>query len=80
MLAINAKRGVESTVERVFNSTGNAFSRLQVLWTGSTAGIMFKRSSIGVDAKIVFPAIDEGAEMKRSTFNNLIGYAIDQWA
>jgi hypothetical protein len=78
MLAINAKRGVESTVERVFNSTGNAFSKLQVLWTGSTAGIMFKRSSTGVDAKIIFPAIDEGAEMKRSTFNNLIGYAIHE--
>jgi hypothetical protein len=78
MLAINAKRGVESTVERVFNSTGNAFSKLQVLWTGSTAGIMFKRSSTGVDAKIVFPALDEGAEMKRSTFNNLIGYAIHE--
>jgi hypothetical protein len=78
MLAINAKRGVESTVERVFNSTGNAFSKLQVLWTGKTAGILFKRSSIGVDAKIVFPAIDEGAEMKRSTFNNLIGYAIHE--
>jgi hypothetical protein len=78
MLAINAKRGVESTVERVFNSTGNAFSKLQVLWTGSTAGIMFKRGIHGVDAKIVFPAIDEGAEMKRSTFNNLIGYAIHE--
>jgi len=78
MLAINAKRGVESTVERVFNSTGNAFSKLQVLWTGSTAGIMFKRGSVGVDAKIIFPAIDEGAEMKRSTFNNLIGYAIHE--
>lgn len=78
MLAINAKRGVESTVERVFNSTGNAFSRLQVLWTGSTAGIIFKRNAHGVDAKVVFPAIDEGAEMKRSTFNNLIGYAIHE--
>ena len=78
MLAINAKRGVESTVERVFNSTGHAFSKLPVLWTGSTAGIMFKRSSTGVDAKIVFPALDEGAEMKRSTFNNLIGYAIHE--
>jgi len=78
MLAINAKRGVESTVERVFNSTGNAFSKLQVLWTGSTAGIIFRRGSAGVDAKIVFPAIDEGSEMKRSTFNNLIGYAIHE--
>jgi hypothetical protein len=78
MLAINAKRGVESTVERVFNSTGNAFSKLQVLWTGSTAGIIFRRGQAGVDAKIIFPAIDEGSEMKRSTFNNLIGYAIHE--
>jgi hypothetical protein len=78
MLAINAKRGVESTVERVFKSTGNAFSQLQVLWTGSTAGIIFKRNSYGVDAKIIFPSIDEGAQMKRSTFNNLIGYAIHE--
>ena len=78
MLAINAKRGVESTVERVFGSTGNAFSKLQVLWTGSTAGIIFSRNGNAVDAKIVFPAIDEGAEMKRSTFNNLIGYAIHE--
>jgi hypothetical protein len=78
MLAINAKRGVESTVERVFNSTGNAFSQLQVLWTGSTAGIIFKRNSYGVDAKIIFPSLNEGAQMKRSTFNNLIGYAIHE--
>jgi hypothetical protein len=78
MLAINAKRGVESTVERVFGSTGNEFSRLHVLWTGSTAGIIFKRVGKVVDAKIVFPSIDEGKEMKRSTFNNLIGYAIHE--
>jgi hypothetical protein len=78
MLAINAKRGVESTVERVFGSTGNKFSKLQVLWTGTTAGIIFKRIGETVDAKIVFPAINEGAEMKRSTFNNLIGYAIHE--
>jgi hypothetical protein len=78
MLAINAKRGVESTVERVFNSTGNAFSKLQVLWTGTTAGIIFRRSGAVVDAKIIFPSIDEGKEMKRSTFNNLIGYAIHE--
>jgi hypothetical protein len=78
MLAINAKRGVESTVERVFGSTGNEFSRLHVLWTGSTAGIIFKRVGKVVDAKIVFPSIDEGREMKRSTFNNLIGYAIHE--
>ena len=30
MLAINAKRGVESTVERVFNSTGNPSNRLKL--------------------------------------------------
>jgi hypothetical protein len=78
MLAINAKRGVESTVERVFQSTGNEFSKLEVLWTGSTAGIIFKRNSLGVNAKILFPAIDEGSDIPRSTFNNLIGYALHE--
>ena len=78
MLAINAKRGVESTVERVFQSTGNEFSKLEVLWTGSTAGIIFKRNSLGVNAKIIFPSVDERSEIPRSTFNNLIGYALHE--
>jgi len=57
MLAINAKRGVESTLERVFNNAGGRFDTLEFVWSGSTAGIVFERIGATVKAKILFPAI-----------------------
>lgn len=78
MLAINAKRGVESTVERVFNNAGNRFDRLEFVWSGSTAGIIFERGQRGIDAKILFPAINEASDIPRAKFNNLIGYALHE--
>ena len=78
MLAINAKRGVESTVERVFNNAGNRFDRLEFVWSGNTAGIIFERGQHGVDAKILFPAINEASDIPRAKFNNLIGYALHE--
>ena len=78
MLAINAKRGVESTVERVFKNAGGRFDRLDFVWSGSTAGIIFERGQHGVDAKILFPAINEASDIPRAKFNNLIGYALHE--
>lgn len=78
MLAINAKRGVESTVERVFNNAGNRFDRLEFVWSGTTAGIIFERESGNVNAKILFPAINESSDIPRAKFNNLIGYALHE--
>lgn len=78
MLAINAKRGVESTVERVFNNAGNRFDRLEFVWSGTTAGIIFERESGNVNAKILFPAINEASDIPRAKFNNLIGYALHE--
>ena len=78
MLAINAKRGVESTVERVFNNAGNRFDRLEFVWSGNTAGIIFERDRDHVSAKILFPAINEASDIPRSKFNNLIGYALHE--
>ena len=78
MLAINAKRGVESTVERVFNNAGNRFDRLEFVWSGTTAGIIFERGQRGIDAKILFPAINEASDIPRAKFNNLIGYALHE--
>lgn len=78
MLAIHAKRGVESTLERVFNNAGNRFGKLEFIWSGSTAGIVFERGQRGVDAKIMFPAINESSEISRGKFNNLIGYALHE--
>jgi hypothetical protein len=79
MLGINAKRGIATTLERVFKSTGNKFNNLEILWTGKTAGILFSRSPDGtLDAKLIFPAIDETVEIPVSRFNNLIGYALHE--
>jgi hypothetical protein len=78
MLGINVKRGVATTLERVFNVSGNKFDKLEVLWTGRTAGIIFERSINACDAKVIFPSIDETSQIPEHTFNNLIGYALHE--
>jgi len=79
MLGIHAKRGIATTLERVFKNTGNKFNNLDILWTGKTAGIIFNKFSDGVvDAKLIFPAIDETVEIPASRFNNMIGYALHE--
>lgn len=78
MLGIHAKRGIATTLERVFKSTGNMFSKLDILWTGKTAGIIFTNYGTSVDAKLIFPAIDETKEISASKFNNMIGYALHE--
>ena len=78
MLGTDVKRGVASTLERVFNSNGERFDKLEVLWTGRTAGIIFHRNPFGCNAKVLFPSIDETAQIPTDTFNNLIGYALHE--
>ena len=78
MLGIHAKRGIVTTLERVFNNTGNTIGQLEVLWTGKTAGIIFTNYGTSVDAKIIFPAIDETKDLSSSKFNNMIGYALHE--
>jgi hypothetical protein len=72
------KRGVTSTLERVFQASGQRISKLQVYWTGKTAGINFTRSTGSIEAKVIFPAIDDMGEVSRPVFNNLIGFAIHE--
>jgi hypothetical protein len=78
MLGIDIKRGVASTLERVFASSGNQFDKLEILWGGTTAGISFKREDGKLDAKVIFPNIDETKHVSHDTFNNLIGYALHE--
>lgn len=78
MLGIDIKRGVASTLERVFASSGNQFDKLEVLWGGTTAGISFKREDGKLDAKVIFPNIDETKHVSHDVFNNLIGYALHE--
>jgi hypothetical protein len=78
MLGIHVKRGVESTLERVFANSGERMGKLSVAWTGKTAGIIFERMGNILTAKVIFPAIDEVSEIPRSRFNNMIGYALHE--
>ena len=79
MLGIHAKRGIATTLERVFKNTGSTFNKLEIFWTGRTAGIIFNKYGAGVlDAKLIFPAIDETVEISNSKFSNLIGYALHE--
>ena len=82
MLGLHVKRGVESTLERVFKSSNNKFGKLDVHWNGTTAGINFSRNfnadSSVVDATVIFPNIDENANVDNGTFTNLIGYSIHE--
>jgi len=78
MLGINVKRGVATTLERVFNASGEHMGDLEVLWSGKTAGIIFDRRNGYTNAKVIFPAIDEKSDVPHTTFNNLIGYALHE--
>lgn len=74
MLALEAKRGVEATLERVYKATHNSFDKLVVTWSGSTAGIKTE----GNTTYIMFPGIDETKRVEQSLFNELIGYALHE--
>lgn len=74
MLAYHLKRGVETTLERVYKNTGNQFKKLSFQWNGKTAGV----SHTHWETKVIFPAIDETKQADQSLLNNLIGYALHE--
>ena len=74
MLALHAKRGVESTLERVFQSTGGKLDELVFLWTGKTAGVCRQ----GRKTTVLMPSIDETADVSRDAYNNYIGYVLHE--
>jgi hypothetical protein len=78
MKGIDVKRGVSATMERIVANTGSTFRSLEVRWYGKAAGINFTKDGEQIDATVVFPALDELAEVDRGAFNNLIGFAIHE--
>ena len=78
MLGLNVKRGVATTLERVFNASGEEMGELEVLWSGKTAGIIFDKRYGITNAKVIFPSVDEKSDIPQTTFNNLIGYALHE--
>jgi hypothetical protein len=78
MQGIYVKRGVESTLERVFNNTGRKFDTLEFAWTGRTAGVCSKKINGVITASVIFPNIDETVDVPKAVFNELIGYALHE--
>ena len=74
MLAYHLKRGVETTLERVYKNTGNQFKKLSFQWNGKTAGVIHTHW----ETKVILPSIDETKEVSQSLLNNLIGYALHE--
>jgi len=79
-LGTDVKRGVASTLERVFQASGQKIDKLDILWSGKTAGIIFRRSSAKTlqSVKLIFPSIDDMATISRKVFNNTVGYALHE--
>ena len=79
-LGTQVKRGVASTLERVFQASGQKIDKLDILWSGKTAGIIFKRNNSRSlhSVKLIFPSIDDMATISRKVFNNTVGYALHE--
>ena len=74
MLGINVKRGIETTFERVYASSGNRFKTINVKWQGATACINYQNNV----CSLIFPAISDVAEISTVKFNQLVGYALHE--
>lgn len=78
MKGYNVKRGVESTLERVYKNTGREFDQLTFSWSGTTAGVCKSGHGNFISANVIFPNIDESADVPNSLFHELIGYALHE--
>jgi hypothetical protein len=79
MIGLQAKTGIEATIERVFHAQGNRFGRLQVIWTGTTAGVSWRASrSGGLNARFIMPALSDTATIGKADFANLLGYVMHE--
>ena len=74
MLGIHVKRSITSTFERVIAATNNVANSIRFEWRGNTAGIKINKGHLTV----FFPAIDEGADISKKLFNDLVGYALHE--
>jgi len=74
MIALEAKRGVEATLERIYKASNRDFDKLVITWSGSTAGIKTESDT----TYIMFPGIDETKPVSQSMFNEFIGYALHE--
>lgn len=79
MLGSEFKRGVTTTLERVFKSSDWEFNKLEFQWYGTGAAIQFTHwSDRVVDATFRFPNVDDNVEMPRKSLPKFIAMALHE--
>ena len=79
MIGLQAKIGIESTIERVFNAHGKSFHEVSVIWTGTTAGVSWNTTSGGrLKVKFIMPALCDQSVISKTDYNHLLGYVMHE--
>lgn len=79
MLGSDFKRGVTTTLERVFNASDWTFSELTFQWCGKGASVYF--NEVGprtLLARFTFPNIDDNKVIPKKTLPKFIGMALHE--
>ena len=79
MLGSDFKRGVATTLERVFNASNWTFSELTFQWCGKGASIYF--NEVGprtLLARFTFPNVDDNKVIPKKTLPKFIGMALHE--
>jgi hypothetical protein len=80
MLGSEFKRGVVTTLERVFKASCYTFNELEFQWYGTGASIKFEvlGNTRMVDALFRFPNVDDNKEMPRKELPKFIGMVLHE--
>jgi len=80
MLGSEFKRGVVTTLERVFKASSYTFNELEFQWYGTGASIKFEvlGNTRMVDALFRFPNVDDNKEMPRKELPKFIGMVLHE--
>jgi hypothetical protein len=78
MLGSEFKRGVATTLERVFHASKWKFDQLRIQWCGKGAAIQFQQYGNCVNATFMFPNVDDNASMPTKALPKFIGMVLHE--
>ena len=79
MLGSDFKRGVATTLERVFNASKYTFDALEIQWCGKGAGVKFQDwGNNHVSATFMFPNVDDNAAMPTKALPKFVGMVLHE--
>jgi len=79
MLGSDFKRGVATTLERVFNASKYTFDSLEIQWCGKGASVRFyDLGNNRVSAMFMFPNVDDNAVMPTKALPKFVGMVLHE--